>query len=105
MDEERPRHRPQGKTRIWVTNVRRRVYDALNVQMAAGFLILNDQDLFEISKDFDSSLWIPEQPQNEPSKITESQNDDKVEPEEVKFEPVEEEIESPAKPTETQTPK
>ena len=48
--------RRKGNPKSWVTNIRRRVYDALNVQMAAGFLHQNEHDCFEVNKGFDRRL-------------------------------------------------
>lgn len=37
----------------WASNMRRRVYDSLNVLLAAGFLRINNKQLFEYDRTFD----------------------------------------------------
>lgn len=39
----------------WASNMRRRVYDSLNVLLAAGFLRLNEKQIFEFDPNFDPS--------------------------------------------------
>lgn len=39
----------------WASNMRRRTYDSLNVLLAAGFLKLNNNQIFEYDATFDPS--------------------------------------------------